>query len=239
MLADRIMVGQVDRLDVFHADELGCDRELLVTPGLHVVTSPRRQRSGWGGYTVPLLALSIAGGGVVSVRPDLIERVRADLTATVPTEPLREGDFERLRRVARAAVPYAYSLSGYVLFAARDHFRPTTSRAEQVRRGDPRGADLHRRFDGEVFAVRNTRGEIVSWAAIKLKSDDVWEIAVVTEAAYRGQSLAKEAVSAATSYILEQGRLALYLHDRTNVASARVCRSLGYVEYSEEFFSEY
>ena len=38
---------------------------------------------------------------------------------------------------------------------------------------------------------------------------------------------------------LEQGRLALYVHDRTNLASARVCRSLGYVEYAEEFFSEY
>ena len=47
------------------------------------------------------------------------------------------------------------------------------------------------------------------------------------------------AVSAATAHILEQGRLALYVHDRTNQASARVCRSLGYVEYAEEFFSEY
>ena len=42
-----------------------------------------------------------------------------------------------------------------------------------------------------------------------------------------------------TAHILEQGRLALYVHDRTNLASARVCRSLGYVEYAEEFFSEY
>jgi len=33
--------------------------------------------------------------------------------------------------------------------------------------------------------------------------------------------------------------VALYVHDRTNVASARVCRSLGYLVYTEEFFSEY
>ena len=46
-------------------------------------------------------------------------------------------------------------------------------------------------------------------------------------------------MSAATAYILEQGRLALYVHDRTNLASAKVCRALGYVEYAEEFFSEY
>ena len=39
---------------------------------------------------------------------------------------------------------------------------------------------------------------------------------------YRGQGLANEVVSAATAYILEQGRL----------ASAKVCRALGYVEYA-------
>jgi hypothetical protein len=33
--------------------------------------------------------------------------------------------------------------------------------------------------------------------------------------------------------------VALYVHDRNNHASARVCRSLGYVEYAEEYFSEY
>jgi hypothetical protein len=51
--------------------------------------------------------------------------------------------------------------------------------------------------------------------------------------------LAKEVVSAATSHILEQGRLVLYVHDRTNLASAKVCRSLGYVEYAEEYFGKY
>ena len=239
MLADRIKVGQVDRLDAFHAVELGCDPALLRTPGVHVLPSARRTRPGWSGYTVPLLALSTAGGGVVSVRPDLAGRVRAEL-ATVPAgRPLQEPDFERLRRVTRITVPYAYSLSGYVLFATREHFRLVASRAVRLDRGDPRGADLHRRFDGEVFAIRGIRGDIASWAAIKLKSDDVWEIAVVTEPSYRGQGLAKEVVSAATDYILEQGRLALYVHDRTNAASARVCRALGYVEYAEEFFSEY
>ncbi len=239
MLADRIKVGQVDRLDAFHAVELGCDPTLFGTPGVHVVPTERRGRPGWGGYTVPLLALSTVGGGIVSVRPDLAERVRVELAPVPSGLPMQEADFERLRRVTRTTVPYAYSLSGYVLFATRDHFLPIASRAERLGRSDPRAADLYRRFDGEVFAVRGQRGEIASWAAIKLKSDDVWEIAVVTEAAYRGQGLAKEVVSTATDFILEQGRLALYVHDRTNAASARVCRSLGYVEYTEEFFREY
>jgi RimJ/RimL family protein N-acetyltransferase len=239
MLEDRIKVGRVDRLDAFHAVELGCGQVLLEEPGIHVVPSERRTRPGWGGYTVPILALSTANGGVVSTRPDLADYVRANLSSMLPGQSLGMPEFERLRQLSRSSIPYAYSLSGHVLFTDVEHFRPRASRAERLDRADLRGTDLRRRFDGEIFVVRNVRGDIASWAATKLKSDDVWEIAVVTEAPYRGQGLAQEVVSAATGYILDQGRLALYVHDRTNAASARVCRALGYVEYAEEFFSEY
>ena len=239
MLEDRIQVGRVERLDVYHATELGCGRELLEQPGIHVVPSERRDRPGWGGYTVPLLAISTNSGGVVSSRPDLVQSVRGAMAAFTATQPMGEVEFTALRDVARKAIPYAYNLSGYVLFVDQDRFRPQSSRAERLAKADPIGADLRRRFDGEIFVTRNSRGQISSWAAIKIKSDDIWEIAVVTEAPYRGQGLAKEVVSAATDYILDHGRLALYVHDRDNVASARVCRALGYVKYAEEFFSEY
>ncbi|HYU21213.1 MAG TPA: GNAT family N-acetyltransferase [Chloroflexota bacterium] len=239
MLEERIKVGQVERLDEFHVVELGCSRALLERPGVHIVPSERRNRPGWGGYTVPLLALSTPGGGVISARPDLVERARAEASPLVPGRPLGSIEFERLRQISRAAIPYAYTLSGYVLFADSEHFRPIASRAQRLEQGDPSGSDLRRRFDGEIFVIRGSRRDIASWAAIKLKSDDVWEIAVVTEAAYRGQGLAKEVVSAATAFVLDQGRLSLYVHDRSNVASAKVCRALGYAEYAEEFFSEY
>jgi GNAT superfamily N-acetyltransferase len=239
VLDERIKVGQVSRIDAFHALELGCNASLFGEPGVHVLPSERRTRPGWGGYTVPVLALATAAGGIVSARPDLLDRVKAGLGPGAFDRPLGVAEFTRLHHVARLAIPYAYSLSGHVLYTDTASFRPRPSRAVRLDRRDPRGTDLRRRFDGEVFVVFSVRGEIASWSAIKLKSDDVWEIAVVTEAPFRGQGLAKEVVSAATQYILEQGRLALYVHDRTNLASARVCRSLGYVEYAEEFFSEY
>ena len=239
VLDERIKVGQVSRIDAFHALELGCNPSLFSEPGLHILPSERRTRPGWGGYTVPILALSTGTGGIVSARPDLLDRVRNGLGPTPPDRPLGAAEFTRLHQVARLAVPYAYSLSGHVLYTDAEHFQPRPTRATRLDRYDPRGTDLRRRFDGEIFVVWSVRGEIASWSAIKLKSDDVWEIAVVTEAPFRGQGLAKEVVSAATAHILDQGRLALYVHDRTNLASARVCRSLGYVEYAEEFFSEY
>ena len=239
MLEERIRVGQVERLDEFHARELGCGLELLRQPGVHLLASERRGRPGWGGYTVPVLALSTAQGGIVSCRAELLAALVGELSSVPRDRPLGDAAFEKLRRVTRRSVPYAYSLSGYALYCDLDHVRPVRGLAERLPPGDSRGIDLRRRFDGEIFVVRGTRNEIASWAAIKLKSDDIWEIAVVTEAAYRGRGYAKQVVSAATEHILDSGRLALYVHDRSNAASAKVCRSLGYVEYAEEFFCEY
>jgi GNAT superfamily N-acetyltransferase len=239
MLQERSRVGEVERLDQFHAHELDCDPGLLRRPGVHLLSSERRGQAGWGGYTVPLLALSTAGGGVVSCRPDLFRLAGEQLSKVPPAQPLGETEFERLRGVARRAIAYAYSLSGHVLYCDAASYRPFGSLAERLLPGDSCGADLRRRFDGEIFVVRGARDEIASWAAIKLKSDDVWEIAVVTEARYRGRGYAKEVVSAATRHILDMGRLALYVHDRNNHPSASVCRSLGYVEYAEEFFCEF
>jgi GNAT superfamily N-acetyltransferase len=239
MLEERIRVGQVERLDEFHAQELGCGVDLLRRPGIHLVPSDRRSRPGWGGYTVPVMALSSQQGGIVSCRPDLLAPISQELALVPSDQPLDEVAFERLRRVARRAVPYAYSLSGYSLYCDAAQFQPTGRLAEPLSPGDGRGVDLRRRFDGEIFVIWGVRRDIASWAAIKLKSTDVWEIAVVTEAPYRGRGYAKQVVSAATEHILSHGRLALYVHDRTNHASARVCRSLGYVAYAEEFFCEY
>jgi GNAT superfamily N-acetyltransferase len=239
MLEERLKAGQVERVDEFHASELGCEVDLLRQPGVHLLPTERRARPGWGGYTVPIFALATPLGGVVSFRPDLQQSIAADLGGLEVGQPLEAAAFDRLRRTVRRSVPYAYSLSGSVLYADRHSFRPFGSLAELLPRDDRRGIDLRRRFDGEVFIVNGARGEIASWAALKLKSDDVWELAVVTEPVYRGRGYAKQVVSAATAYTLEQGRLALYVHDRTNRHSARVCRSLGYVEYAEEYFCEY
>ena len=47
---------------------------------------------------------------------------------------------------------------------------------------DPAGLHLRTRFDGAIFGLRGPRGRLVSWAALKIKSDHVWELAVATEA---------------------------------------------------------
>jgi predicted GNAT family acetyltransferase len=87
--------------------------------------------------------------------------------------------------------------------------------------------------------VRGPKGSLISWAAAKLKSADVWEMAVTTEADYRGRGYARDVVSAATRHTLEAGRLAIYIHDHDNRSSAYVARSLGYKLYSEIVLAEF
>jgi GNAT superfamily N-acetyltransferase len=239
MLDTCCRVGQVERIDRFHAWDLECDFSLLTTPGVHIVSSLRRARPGWAGYHVPITSISTPVGGIISVTPDLVEKVRRELEPIDWNAAVGEHELERLRPVARRIVPYAFCLNGHVLYCDDQSFRPVQGDVERLDRDDPTGRELRSRFDGEIFVVRGVRNRIASWAALKLKSDDVWEIAVVTEAPYRGHGYAKHVVSAATEYALSQGRTALYVHDRTNLASSRVCRGLGYIEYAEQFFCEF
>ena len=239
MLEERLIAGSHPRLDAFHSHLLDVAIERLAEPGVHLVASERRARPNWGGYITPVFALTSRGGGVISVRRDLLSMVRRELPETTLGRPLGENEFSRLRAISQRAVPYAYCLNGLVLYVDEARFKPAHLGAEHLRRSDPRGADLRKRFDGEIFVVRGLREQIVAWSAIKLKADDVWEIAVVTDQAYRGQGLAKRVVSAATAYIVENKRVPLYIHDRSNHASASVCRSLGFMEYAETFFCEY
>jgi predicted GNAT family acetyltransferase len=72
-----------------------------------------------------------------------------------------------------------------------------------------------------------------------LKSERVWELAVATEADYRGRGYARDVVAAATGFALEQGRMPIYIHDRDNSTSAYVARAVGYQLYAEIVLSEY
>jgi RimJ/RimL family protein N-acetyltransferase len=239
VLEERLKAGTHPRLDAFHGVLLDVPAERFREPGIHVIVTERRARPGWGGYITPIYAISTPLGGVVSCRADLVGAVRRDVSLPPSGRPLGDREFSRLRAISQRAVPYAYCLTGDILYVDRTSFKPVAGTAQQLARSDPRGAELRRRFDGEIFVVSGLRGEIAAWSAVKLKSDEVWEIAVVTEAAYRGRGLAKRVVAASTAYILDHGRVPLYVHVRANVASARVCRALGYSEYAQTFFCEY
>jgi len=85
---------------------------------------------------------------------------------------------------------------------------------------------------------RAARRAIASWAAIKVKSSDVWEMAVATEPPFRNRGLARSVVSRATRAALDAGKVPLYLYDISNHASGKVCAVLGYRHYGYELTFE-
>ncbi len=202
---------------------------------MRIFSSPRREQVSWCDFSVPFLLIQRAGATHVSVASDLLPAVRRVIEQSGVDLDGRQA--LAMQEVVRAAHPIARCLWGHALYCEPERFDPVDGpEIERLACDDPQAEGLREHFDGPIFVTRASGGKIASWAAIKLKSDDVWEIAVTTEAEYRGRGLAKVVVSAATQHILDSGRVPMYVHDHSNQPSAKVARALGYEEFGVEAY---
>jgi hypothetical protein len=240
-LTARLSAATLERLDVYARYSLSCPPERARSGGVTVLATRERAFPVWHGYTMPIVGLSFAEGAVVSARPDLVGRLRTEMGSDVRLPRLDAAAERRLLRAIQRSLPNAFTLGGDLRAVDDGAFRPTETidRAELIDRADPAALHLRPRFDGELFGVRGPRERVVSWAALKLKTSDVWEIAVATDSDYRGRGYARDVVAAATRYTLNQGRIPIYVHDRDNTTSGFVSRSLGYQLYAGIALGEY
>jgi hypothetical protein len=228
-------------LDTYAETSLTCPPALARGGGVHLRSDPKRGLPAWHGYVLPIVGLAFAPGAVIACRPDLLDVFRGHLGSDAHQPYLDGPAFRRLWRAVQHSVPHAFTLAGDLRAVDAATFTPsaTATRAELIPDDDPSAQHLRKRFDGAIYGIRGPRGRLLSWAALKLKSDAVWEIAVATEADYRGRGYARDVVSAATRDALDHDKLAIYIHDRDNTTSAFVARALGYQLYSEIVFAEY
>ena len=239
--SQRLTAAARATLDDYATSVLCCPPAVARQGGVHLLAEPRRGLPAWHGYVLPIVGLSFAPGAVIAARPDLVETLRTRLGSDVQLPHLDSAAFRRLWRAVQRSLEHAFTLAGDLRAIEPSNFQPSPSmrRAELIAADDPGALHLRTRFDGPIYGVRGPRGRLVSWAAVKLKSDSVWELAVATESDYRGRGYARDVVSAATQSVLEQGRLAIYIHDRDNTTSAFVARAVGYQLYAEIVFAEY
>ena len=237
----RLAEETIRRVDAYAEETLSCPATVARAGGVHLIATPHRARPGWNGYVLPVVALAFDQGAVVAARPDLASTLRMLMGSDAQAPRLDRSALRRLLRAVERLAPHSFTLAGDFRVADIGSFRPsaTESRAEAVPWNDPAVAHLRHRFDGEVFGVRGPRGTLVSWAALKRKGEDLWEVAVATEADYRGRGYARDVVSAATHHTLDQGRLCAYVHDHENSTSAFVARTIGYQIYAEIVLAEY
>jgi RimJ/RimL family protein N-acetyltransferase len=231
----------VQTLDAYAEEVLACPPSVARRGGVHIQPNPRRGLPAWHGYTLPIVGLSFAPGAVIACRPELADQLRGELGSDMHLQYLDGPSFRRLWRAIQRCAPHAFTLAGDFRAADASTFSPSDriERAEHIAEDDPAALHLRTRFDGAIFGVRGPHGRLVSWAALKLKSDRVWELAVATEADYRGRGYARDVVSAASRFTLDQGRLPTYIHDRDNSTSAFVARAVGFQLYAEIVLSEY
>ena len=237
----RLAHATLDALDSYAERTLACPPALARAGGVHLLAARERSLPSWHGYTLPIVGLAFGTGAVVACRPDLVDRLSAEMGSDRRLPYLDGPAVRRLLRAVRRLLPNAFTLGGDLRAADADSFvpSPTIDRAELIERDDATALHLRTRFDGEVFGVRGPRNRVISWAALKLKSERVWEIAVATEADYRGRGFARDVVSAAARYALDREKIPIYVHDRDNSTSAFVARAVGFHIYAEIVLGEY
>ncbi|MBL6275020.1 GNAT family N-acetyltransferase [Micromonospora fiedleri] len=185
--------------------------------GLHVVGSWRRRQPAWDGRLRPAIAVTAGTSTVLSVPTDRVAVVR---------------DLARRPDALLPALPAAVGEPGWAVHD--DVFRWTMAPAPLPEVGEwvaPTTLGLPswlRLFDRPVLVVRDDQGRYLAGVGIKRHDQFGHELAVGTVPSARGRGLARRLVAQAARRVLDEGAVPTYLHDRANVASARVAEAAGF-----------
>lgn len=189
-------------------------------PKVQVVGAPSRLSATWDGRVRPLQGVGDGEHTVVAVPPEHVVSVRAVIGSdlTDPDLGARLGPI-----LGRPGAVF-----GTGVFRTTSMPAPIAGIGTWVPTHDGRLPDWLAPFNGPRLVAWDHLGRYV--AAVGLKEHDPWgaEIAVVTEPEARGQGLARGLVVRAARRILARGRVPTYLHDPSNVASARVADACGF-----------
>ncbi|HEY7347356.1 MAG TPA: GNAT family N-acetyltransferase [Ktedonobacterales bacterium] len=236
------------RLDVYYAELLGLPTEALRRPGIRLAPLSRQPPSTslFRNSALIVHAPSSADGlrsCAVIAHLQLLAPLRRFLSGRTVESLFEAAALEQLTRLARAEFPDASISPGGLLiiarFVSRETFQPfqgpESARVQRLDEHQLSNLALLSRYSGGIYALCDAQAQILSRAGVRRESRDVCEIGVRTEVeALRGRGLAKTVVTAATEAILADGRVPLYVHSATNVASQRVALALGYQHYADE-----
>jgi GNAT superfamily N-acetyltransferase len=188
-------------------------------PGITVVGSTSRTTPGWDGEIRPLRGVATPEGTVISVPPDIVDRVTPYASDVL--------------NVA-AAVTAELGLKGWRSSVGifRWSERPTE--------GPDAGVWVNPAADGVPDWLGPFNGDVligydqgVPAAGVGRKMHDAFghELAVVTEPEFRGRGWAASLVAQAARRVLADGAIPTYLHGDANLASARTADVAGFHDH--------
>jgi GNAT superfamily N-acetyltransferase len=210
--------GVRQRLDNHLAAWLG---EWPPTAPLVVTTAAGRVEPGWDGQIHQVLGVSSPEGTVVSVPPGVLAEARRVASSN---------GFVALRETLGSMVGRPRDRLHSGVFRWSDAPTPASVLPDAgiwLLSDDERVADWLRPFGGEVLIALADGGYA---AGVGLKRHDRfgWELAVGTEERFAGQGLGRRLVAQAARRVVADGRVATYLHDPSNIASAKVAEAAGF-----------
>ncbi len=189
-------------------------------PGVTVVGDPARAEPTWDGAVRPLQGVGDGVGTVIAVPPARVSAVR----------DIIDGDLSQPGLGARLAplLGMEQAVFGTGVFRWTHQVAPLADTGVWMAPDDQRMPDWLRPFNGPVLVALDHVGRYIAGVGIKRHDAFGQEIAVVTTPAARGRGLARRLVATAARRILAEGNVPVYLHQRSNIASARVADAAGF-----------
>jgi len=220
-------------LDRHYAAEMGCRPEDLRSGKTLVLASEHRELRFAKGFPLPVFGMDTGEGRVISVAPHLAEHARRVLLRA-PSCSLSDEVCEVLENALAPFTAETEWFRGERLYLIPKMFRDREQgEVREASALDDKAAARRRLWGGPVFA-QFVDGRAVSRATVKPLSDVVWDLSIETEPEYRGRGYALSAASAAVKEIFRAGKIAMWGTDRTNEASLRTARALGFQHYAWE-----
>ena len=189
--------------------------------GVHVVGDRSRLEPTWDGSVRLLQGVGDGHGVVIAVPPHAVGAVSDALSDGLDRQGLGD-ELGEILGVGRAAF-------GAGVFRSTAEVDPTIAElGEWFEQQTDELPEWLAPFNGPRLVARGDDGRPVAGVGIKIHDRYGYELAVVTDEAARGRGFARRLVATAARWVLDQGAVPTYLHEPSNVASARVAESVGF-----------
>lgn len=191
---------------------------------LEIVSWPGRDLPGWDGGTRIGLGIESTAGTVFSVSPSLhVDPDALDLPRIIAAMHARDA---AMAVPALLGHPELRFISGSFRWSYTLADLPEVG--EWVAADDPRVPAWLGSFNGDVLVAWDREGRYAAGAGRKQHSRHGHELSVGTEPGHRGQGLASKLVAQAARRVVDEGAVAIYLHDPVNIGSRRVAEAAGF-----------